>query len=1017
MNNDEPVPLVRRFSPVFPSDDDSDEQEIQWFTGSPNSKTWQEIDAGYRTVILAEAGAGKTHEMLARARFVGQQGKASFFIRIEEIESEFEHSFDVGNSESFEQWLDSQDEAWFYLDSVDEARLIDPTFFRKAIKRFAAKIRPAQQRAHVCISSRPHAWRVKPDQDLVLQHLPYTKPVAVSCDEDPGTEEHVNHSDGALEVLVLLPLEEDDIRMFAARRSVSNIDRLVQELDRLNLKALAGRVFDLVEVLDKWKADHSLGGRRELLRHNVERRLGETDSDRVPHQILSPEKARIGAQALAAAVILTGKNSINVQENPLTQRGINPQTVLADWQPVEVQELLARAVFDDVVYGAVRFRHREVRELLAAEWFAKLLQKGHSRDKIERMFFRKQYGEEFVSPRLRVVLPWIVLEDQEIRNRILVAHPEIAIEGGDPALLPFVKRKNMLSAIVDRIAHGEDPGIANDSHAIARIAQPDLTLKIKELIDRYSCNDDAISFLGMLVWQGDMTECIPQLLDLVGESTRSVSARISIVRAVMTCGSDAQRLALWNLVRTIRKLPREVLRELLDNAEADAATIPPLLGSIERLAPYNEFEFTGLRYALHGFIDRLPIPQGTKAEQPLVALVSGFNDLLNRPPFKDEEMGRTSEHFSWLLGAAVHSVERLVAERSQAAMCKPALMILINTPDVIRRYGREIDDYKDKLSELVPVWPELNNRLFWYNVYAVRIRLEEKGERLNDDWQVQWRGHYWHFGSDSFDHIIEWVNSRELKDDRMVALSLAHRVYVHSEKPAHWLDRLNASVSGDPEMAARLDELLNPTESEDDLNWRLREEERNRKLERKKLKDQQRRKDWIGRLKANPDELVRNPPDLNPGEVTWDQWWLLREAEGDDNRTDRIQGANWQSLIDEFGEAVAVAYRDAAVAHWRHCEPGLGSEGAETNSIPCSVYFGMTGLAIEAAENKSFPTQLSSYEVRMALRYIVWELNGFPPWLESMYRAHPAAVMETVRTELLWELNNTNTELSKNYVL
>lgn len=1017
MNNDEPVPLVRRFSPVFSSDDDSDEQEIQWLTGSPNSKTWEEIDTGYRTVILAEAGAGKTYEMLARARFVGQQGKPSFFIRIEEIESGFEHSFDFGSPESFEQWLDSQDEAWFYLDSVDEARLIDPAFFRKAIKHFANRIRPAQQRAHVCISSRPHAWRVKSDRDLVLKHLPHTKPVAVSSEDDPGPEEHVNHSDEVLEVLVLLPLEEDDIRMFAACRSVSNIDRLIQELDRLNLKALSGRVFDLVEILDKWKADRSLGGRRELLRHNIKRRLSEPNPDREPHQVLSPEQARSGAQALAAAVILSDKVSINVPDSPPIQAGgINPQAVLADWQPAEVQNLLASAVFDDVVYGAVRFRHREVREMLAAEWFAELLSKGHSRDRIERMFFREQYGEKFVSPRLRVVLPWIVLEDQEIRNRILDSRPEIAIEGGDPALLPLKDRKKMLFDIVDRIAHGIDTGTATDSHAIARIAQPDLALKTKELIDKHSRNDNAISFLGRLVWQGGITECMPQLLDLFAEPTRSVSARISIVQAVMTCGSDSQKLALWNVVRTIQVLPREVLRELLHDAEAGDATIPPILESIERLVPYNEFEFTGLRYALHGFIDRLPIPQGTKAEQPLIALVSGFNDLLNRPPFKDEEMCRISEHFSWLLGAAVHSVERLVSERSQAAMCEPVLMILINTPDVIRRYGRDIDDYKDKLSELVPVWPELNDRLFWYNVRAVRIGLEEEGGKLNDDWQVQWRGHYWHFGSDSFDRVIEWVNSRELNDDRMVALSLAHRVYLHSEKPAHWLDRLNAAVSGDPEMAVRLDELLNPSESEEDFNWwRQKEEERKRKLERKKLKDQQRRLDWIGRLKANPDELVRNPPDLKPGEITWDQWYLLREVEGDDHRTDRIQGANWRSLIHEFGEEVADAYRDAAVAHWRHCKPGLGSEGAKTNSIPYPVYFGMTGLAIEASEVESFPTQLSSSEVRVALRYMVWELNGFPPWLKSMYQAHPTAVMEAVKTELVWEL--TDTDQSRNYIL
>ena len=1015
MNRDEPVPLVRRFGPAFQTDD-SDGHEVHALMGYPNFKTWPEIDRGYRSVILAEAGAGKTFEMRARARNVRQQGNPSFFIRIEDIADAFEDAFEVGSAESFTQWLESQDEAWFYLDSVDEARLDNPTSFEKAIRHFSRRIRPAQLRAHICISSRPYAWRAKSDRELVHRHLPFKKPRAESSGADPKSIERAGPPDDAFEVLFLQPLEESDIRTFAVHRAVPDIDRLLQELERSNLMALAGRPFDLDEILDKWKADLALGSRRDLLHHSVERRLGELCADRIIRQPLNPEKARSGARALAAAVVLTGKACIRVLDGGHAGAGIDPQAVLADWQPDEVQNLLARAVFDDVTYRGVRFRQRDVRELLAAEWFSELLQRGHFRHAVETLFFREQYGVRFISPRLRVVLPWLILDDGAIRNQVLVADPEIAMEGGDPALLPLPERKKILTDIVDRIARGEDDGTARDNHAIARIAQPDLAPEASALIDRHADNDDAIFFLGRFVWQGEISECVPPMIDLAADPARGVFARIAAVRAVMTCGTRAHKATLWDRVRTTQRLPRELLAELVQDTEADAVTVKLLLESIEKLPPYERFQTTGLTQALHGFIERLPLPSDANGELPISTLVAGFRALLRRPPFIEPSECHVSEEFAWLLGSAIHAVERLVADHSEAALCEPSLEIMLSAPGARQWHDRGIDDHKERLGELVPAWPELNDCLFWQDVNSTRNRLKDEGKRLDDDWPVQWPQHYWSFGPDSFSRILEWLSARDIEDDRLVALSLGFRVYRQARGPAEWLERLRVAVTHDSVLTARLDTLLNPPVPEKNHKWQRREAERRRRLERQEQEDREKRLAWIDRLRADPD-LVRSPPGLQPGEVSGDQWGLLREIEGDGLRTSRAQASNWRSLIDEFGEDVAVAYRDAAMAHWRQCKPGLGSEGADTRSIPSSVVFAMAGLAIEANEVEGFPGHLCASEARLALRYNVWELNGFPAWLETMYRARPEAVMESIEAELFWELAHTEPAQPMHYIL
>ena len=45
------------------------------------------------------------------------------------------------------------------------------------------------------------------------------------------------------------------------------------------------------------------------------------------------------------------------------------------------------------------------------------------------------------------------------------------------------------------------------------------------------------------------------------------------------------------------------------------------------------------------------------------------------------------------------------------------------------------------------------------------------------------------------------------------------------------------------------------------------------------------------------------------------------------------------------------------------------------------------------------------------------ELNGFPSWLEAMYRAYPQAVIEAIKTELFWELTNTRPGQHIHYIL
>lgn len=1008
------VPLERQFSPVPKSEDDAENDEIQSVWGHVNPKTWDDMDHEFRCVILAEAGAGKTEELRQRAKVLASQGKPAFFIRIEDISANFHKAFEIGEETQYQLWLQSTGEAWFFLDSVDEARLENPRAFEKALRRFARDIKKGAHRAHIYLSSRPYAWRPREDRRLLDEMLFLAAPQ----EDDSNNEDHEAGPKSALTIYTLRPLDKDRVRHFCMARAAKNVDRLLHEIERANLWSLAERPFDLENILDKWAEDHALGCRMELLRHNIDKRLRDDhSSNRAQSQPLNLEKAREGARRLAAAVLLTDKAGINVPDATPVKLGIEAETILADWEdPKDVRTLLERGIFNDIIYGAVRFRHRDVRELLAAEWLDGLLKTGNSRYSVEALLFREQYGEKIITPRLRPLLPWLILLDNEIRRRALDIHPEIAVEGGDPSQLPLLVRQRVLADIVRRIVSNEDDRSARDNNAIARIANPDLSEDTKRLINEYGDNDDAIFFLGRLVWQGEMASCVAPFVAIGADISKVVYARIASARAVMTCGSVEQKQSLWQKINVSNaRIPRELLAELVEEAEPNSRSVEHLVISLGKLPPYERYKGTGLGRSLHKFIERLPLSGDQKA---ITQLLDGVTSYLKNPPYVERRECRVSKEYAWLLSPATHAVERLVVARSAVSLGETALFIMSNVPALRFWHGNDFSEYKNNLNAFVPAWPQLNDALYWTSIEQARIHKKAKSnEPLIDDWPISWFGHFWSFDTASLPRLLDYMHSRESQDDRLVALSTAFRVFAQADRPTHILRSLQDAAANDSVLRHQLSILLNPPASEALRMQEAEHAEYKRNQDEKEARRKLNRDTWIAALRANPDR-VRNLPNLKPDEFPHDHAWLMEELQNRHSGTKRSEFKDWQNLIPEFGDAVARAYRDAAINHWRNYVPTLQSEGVKRdNTTTYSLMFAMAGIEIEAAESTNFPHNLHESQVRHALRYITWELNGFPSWFERMYRAFPALVEESLIPELLWELENTELDKPMHYIL
>jgi hypothetical protein len=1015
------VELNRTFHELSRYAGEGDEVDLSHVFHIGRSLGWSDLIGEYRVVLLSEAGSGKTEEIRNIAQKLRGDGKVAFFIRLEHIPNDFEDAFEVGSFEQFQAWLASGEEGWLFLDSVDEARLRSPGDFELAIKKLGRRVSTAKDRAHIVITGRAPAWRPRTDLSLCTLHLPFTlsrKTESTDQQTDNGhppenvnTKQKDKRQDSPFKIVALDDLSSGQVEIFARARGVTDTAAFLNAVERADAQSFTARPQDLEELTEFWVDQGRIGSRLELMRNSIARRLTERDQDRADTRPLSMDDARHGARLLAAATTLGQEPTIRVPDGADNSKGIAVRDVLPGWDDNKQAALLSRPIFDEAIYGTVRFHHRSVREYLTAEWLAELLRRETSRRKIEALFFRNQYGLDVIVPTLRPVLPWLAILDDKVRERLRKIAPEVVFEGGDPSQLPLDTRRTILHEVCEQMASGTSSRSVADYDAVQRFANTDLTHDIRSLIEKYDANDELKGFLLRMIWLGELRDALPEAKTAALSASLSTYTRIAAFRAVKAVGSEKDCEEIRRaFLGEAPELNRDWLAELIQESTPSPDMIAWLLTALAKSGEKERFSADRLTEAVGKFAQATDLVL-------LPKLVSGLNNLLNQPPVIERRYCEVSQKFGWLLKAAAQSVERLIRERHPAAL-EPAVLSVLRKFCTSRNYGTDNLHEKIEVAALVPEWPELNRALFWYDVEESRAGLDKKrGERLNEFWRASVFGGYWRFDKQDFDYVADQIECQTVGDNRLVALSLAFRLYVDNGRPRKWREKLKALVASDSELSARFKKYLNPsTQSAESRKWKQQEAKWKRQSEERKRKEQENRDKCKVYLAENIDKL-RNPGLPNPQNITNAQSYLLKQMWAKDDRLTRWTRGDWRCLIDEYGEAVARAFRDGAVAHWRRYKPKLQSEGAPSNETPLSVIFGLTGLGFEAKEAADWPGALSAEEIDIACRYASHELNGFPAWFPRLFEKHPKPVGDFLLNEIRYELTIEKPEHETHYIL
>jgi hypothetical protein len=222
---------------------------------------WAEVLDHARVVLLAEAQSGKTEEFKHAAGGLRERGRPAFYAAIEQL-VEGQLNLSPPERALFDNWKRGSGRAWFFLDSVDEARL-NRKRFDDALRQLTAEAGAELGRASVLISCRASDWKGKSDRRTILDILPVPPPAPSPApgpvddrdaalldpifeqkDEQPKKKEEKKKPD--LLVVRLVPLSDEQRRTFAHANGISDLDKFMDAIERQSLDALAERPGDML---------------------------------------------------------------------------------------------------------------------------------------------------------------------------------------------------------------------------------------------------------------------------------------------------------------------------------------------------------------------------------------------------------------------------------------------------------------------------------------------------------------------------------------------------------------------------------------------------------------------------------------------------------------------------------------------------------------------------------------------------------------------------------------------------
>lgn len=980
---------------------------------------WPDLIAKRRVVILAEAGSGKTEELKEQARLQTAAGKFAFYATVQDVGRDgLENALRPADRERLNAWRSSREPGWFFIDSIDEAKL-ENIRLERALRQIANGIVGGAGRAHIVLSGRHTDWEFARDARRLNEELPL--PRESMAEPVPTLEALIRRvlrhekppepipAETPL-IVVMAPLDADKVRTYAAAKNAPELDGLIDAIQAANMWEFAQRPLDLDWIVRYWREHGRLGSFKAMIEASLRERVQETDPDRARRDRLDVVRSQRGLERIGAALVFGRQTTIAIPDNDAPAEDARAASkindVLPDWSNEDRLQLLTRPAFDPATFGRARLHNDNeavVRAYLAARWLQRLRRANLPQRRLHDFLFSRTYEIELVKPSMLETAAWLSLWDESVATEVIRRTPFLLFTAGDPASLPPPTRQAVLTALIERMRRDEEIPLL-DIGSLARFAQPDVAPALRTIWEADKGNAEIRRFVLRLIWLGKLTECVDLAEAASFGRYPDLYTAITAGRAIVAVGDDRQRRAYADYIKqNCASLSTTVVWEAVDELFPRLIGIDDLLAVLATIQ-LGDGEGGGFNLDWNG----AALAARLKSVADLIRLIEGLLTHLGAEPHdpdSDDDSSRDAQYATTLAAAA----ERLLELSPPNVAPEAAIDAVLRIGD--RRFDRtqrRLKNGADAVEQLHRT-PERRRAAFWRAADRLGNHRILTGSPLLHAFQMKFLG--WPPGLvlDDIDWLLVDAPARERATERRLAVNAALNLWFNEGLQNETLRaRIGSVAATDSDMQAAYTEWMTPrVKSAEEIKSEEELAKSVRKGERAQAERERSWVDFVTEMRADPVKLQKLLPTALTtvdGRV-YDLWQLLRQA---------VRGSSHYAIdtvapIAEIaGREVAAEFADRLAEIWRSWKPKLHSERPpdERNQIGMIDCMCIAGVSIEAASRPNWASHLTEEQAIRAAEYATLEINGFPDWIGALAAAWPTAVEQVLAKEAASDLDN-----------
>ncbi|MCB2199501.1 hypothetical protein KQI63_08855 [bacterium] len=950
------------------------------------SRGWEELLERKSTIVLGEAGSGKSVEFKNQVERINSNGKFAFGIEIHDLcKNPLSNCVDQA---LFKKWRRSKESGYFFLDSLDEAKLRQSTL-RQALLSLSNGIQGFESRIHIFISSRTSDWDNRTDFEefsAAIKKLVDLKRDKISEDANLNADNHENIIESCF---VLLPLDGSRVVQLAKAIGVENPSGFLDAIRHAGAEPLVGRPLDVEWMAEHWIEENLIGTWTEILEGKISAALFERHRERESR--LSDTDAYGYAERIAGFMSLSNARYISAPGNSTSETGILPiDDLAADLELHKRHELVSRGVFDVPTFGRIKFHHEFIREYLAFKWLAR---PEFSRQKVAQLFFSS--GEAHPIPmHLKAIAAWYCIYSPDFRRTVIRKEPELLFDLGDPQAISVEERIQILESLRRKYKHRLEFGFYYDRSRLARFSNGLPTKALVSLLEDQEAPDEFVRTILEIALAGEHKDLANQATQIALSSERGPSVRIEAINVVSKLGSS-ELLSVLSGLKNDLSLQEEIAASLIDFLFPGILTIGDVTAVLKGIDKRPRHVHT----LLDSVITR-SIPEHANLEQ-LIEIIIGVGDFV----FKEDERGDITiqQGQGWLLNGLYLWVTKVVNQTSIEVYNDQLLNVMhLLFHHIYSHLHSNLDS-----SEFLKAVASRSSVKRVVIDYLLKIHPNTTCRNIINDHNL-----YNALSMEDSEWVLKYAEYAELDRASESAKELVWDIYLNSNRTAkakRFVKQFNDLI---PEKAIRYKRTILGI-----LKYKLH-------FHRPRWPRYKHRLLHWKNLFLDTLRLLVNLKQIQAGNHLQNLQYLARLMQ--EESPSSYSAVNPERVRNRHGRLIEDAAVEGLKRRWRTYSPPLPFEKEEGRGTTYGTIVGLAGLSLEMPDqglgrldNQSTtdylnevvvgwaidPRSLNREEITLMTRYAIHELNQPPKWFSVVAYYHPIWVIAALSEQIEYEFD------------